>query len=235
MNLQLTTPCYSLTITGNDCCTPATTGSTIHPDNARTLFPHNPRNRYDRFAAIHNEAVLYSYTCCKPDDDLETILNAVDEYIDQVKDVPKLPFTSKSKKPRLEGTSTIQWPAIKDEVLAKEFAELVNKSQRFNPTTDRYEDLYHATTVTEDHVMLRSLPKETEAQLLLITSAIRHCHALWLGIGEEIDPGVVLMGTPITDADIAAANSVPITASDKRRLKVMSRASRKKAREIRRN
>ena len=125
-------------------------------------------------------------------------------------------------------------PPIPDELLAKRFGEVVRMSQTFNPRKDRYQDLYKALYVFEDNVMLRAFDKELEAQLLLTTSAMRHCHALWLGVGQDIDPGVQESSTPITDADIGALTSAPSNWSENRKLRVMSRASRRKARELRR-
>ena len=234
MKIQLTDQCTELTITTNTCSN-STASDGIHPDNTRTLFPNNPRNPYDWVGAMHNEAVLYSYSREQPGDSTKAVLAYIDEYFEHAGKLPKLPFGKKKPPPHHDDGSTIFYPPIPDEVLSGACAKLVQSSQTFNPATDRYQDLYRQAYIFEDHVMLLAMDKELQAHLLMMASAIRHCHALWLGVGQEIDPGVMASTTPITDADIAALTQAPSNWSENRKLRSMSRASRKKARELRKD
>jgi len=240
MNIQLSDASAShISINMNDRYPAPTSKHAIHPDNQRTLFPHNPRNPYDRFCSLHNEAILYSYSKEQAGDDLETILGYVDEYLEHhAAEVPKLPkvrSTSKKGAPPFDDGSTIFWPPIPDELLARQFEDVVRKGRTFNPATDRYQELHRAYIVIEDDVIMRLTDnKPLAAQLLLICSAFRHSHALWLGVGQEIDSGVQASTTPITDADVGALTSAPGGWSPNRKLRAMARASRRAARQLRR-
>ena len=237
MNLHLKNDCYELTITLDDCCNGNTTVSTdMHPDNLRDLFPDNLDNQYEPIAKAHSDAILAAYAQEQPGDSEETILEYIDAFLHDKYPLPDVPseWAKRFPGPGDDGT-TIFYPPIPDELLDGEFGDLRNAAASFDPATDRYQDL-HARVVDFETRFMKLRAGETLAAKVLITTAmIRQTVALWIGIGNTVDPGVIYALGDVAQADVDSISEMGDGWSVNRQARFMARASRRAARAAKRN
>ena len=233
MNINIKSNCYDLNINMPVCpCDPAEPST----GNSDTLFPGNPDNKYDGIGEAHNESILYSYSQMKSDDSEEQILKYIDDFLSKDYPLPDVPKTWDNQvKIGPHDLDTIFYPPIPDFDLNGDWLRLRGSVGGFNAERDSYNSFKSKVVAFETALMRVKMKESYRAKYLIATSVMRHSLALWLGIGQEIDPGVIYALGPITEADVNAVDDVNPNWSINRQTRFVARASRRAARALRRN